>query len=63
MTESIRPQSSWNLPPTVRQTQAIARLAQALGYQEPVEERVKTRLEARNIIVGFKHELDLRKKR
>ena len=62
MTEIIQPTSSWNLPPTVKQTQAIARLAQALGYHQPVEEGIRNRLEARNIIVGFKNELKLRKK-
>jgi hypothetical protein len=60
--EEIKPTSSWNLPPTVAQTRAIARLAQALGYHEPVEEKLKSRLEARNMIVGFKQELERRKK-
>ena len=63
MTETISPNSSWNLPPTVKQTQAIARLAQVLGYREPVEEGIRNRLEARNIIVGYKNELKLRNKR
>ena len=63
MTETIKPTSSWNLPPTVKQTQAIARLAQALGYREPVEEGIRNRLEARNIIVGYKNEIKLRNKR
>jgi hypothetical protein len=58
--ERIPPNSSWLLPPTPKQIQAIARLAQALKYYEPVEEKVRTRLEARNIIAGFKEELKRR---
>ena len=58
--EIIKLTSSWNLPPTDRQIKAITRLAMALGYHEPIEEKVKTRLEARNIIVGFKEELERR---
>lgn len=57
----IKPSSSWNLPPTAKQARAIAKLAQILGYHEPVEETVATRLEARNIIMGFREELKRRK--
>lgn len=62
MTEKILPSSSWNLPPTGRQIMAITKLAIALQYHEPIEEKVRTRLEARNIIVGFKEELRKRSK-
>jgi len=61
MTEKILPTSSLHLPPTPAQIRAITRLAVALDYHEPVEEKVRTRLEARNIIVGFKEELKRRK--
>ena len=54
MSEVISPTSSWNLPPTAKQARAITKLAMALGYHEPIEEKVKTRLEARNIIMGFR---------
>ena len=59
----IPPDSSWNLPPTPKQLLAISRLANALQYYEPIEEKVRNRLEARNIIVGFKNELARRNKR
>ncbi len=62
MTEKIPPpQSSWHLPPTPTQVRAITRLASQLGYQEPVEEKVRTRWEARNIIAGFREERRKRK--
>uniref|UniRef100_A0A6M3LWL1 Uncharacterized protein n=1 Tax=viral metagenome TaxID=1070528 RepID=A0A6M3LWL1_9ZZZZ len=62
MTEKILPTSSWYLPPTPAQVRAITKLAIALQYHEPIEEKVRTRLEARNIIVGFKEELKRRRK-
>lgn len=62
MVEKIPPTSSWNDPPTDRQIRAISRLATILGYYEPIEEKVKSRLEARNIIVGFKEEIKRRNK-
>ena len=61
MIEKILPTSTWHLPPTPAQIRAITRLAITLDYYEPVEEKVRTRLEARNIIVGFKEELKRRK--
>lgn len=61
MPEELSPYSSLNLPPTPRQTRRIALLAQQLGYHEPVENAPKTRLEARNMIVGFKEELRKRR--
>lgn len=54
--EKIPPASSWNLPPTARQTRAIALLAQQLGYYEPVENKPSNRWEARNMIAGFREE-------
>ena len=57
----IPPHSTWNLPPTPAQIRAITKLAIALNYHEPIEEKVRTRLEARNIIVGFKNELARRR--
>ena len=62
MTEKILPTSSLHLPPTPAQIRAITRLAVALNYHEPIEEKVRTRLEARNIIVGFKQELENRRR-
>lgn len=56
MAERIEPHSSWNLPATGRQKLAITRLCQQLGYHEPYEERQMTRLEARNMIAGFREE-------
>ena len=56
MAELIQPTSSWNLQPTPKQVIAITRLASQLGYQEPVENKPKTRLEARNLIAGFREE-------
>ena len=60
--KKILPNSTWHLPPTDKQVKAITRLAIALQYHEPIEEKVRTRLEARNIIVGFKEELRRRQK-
>lgn len=54
--EKIPPSSSWNLPPTPKQVVAISRLAQQLGYYEPVENTPTNRLEARNMIAGFREE-------
>ena len=48
--EIIQPESSWNLPPTDQQIQAITKLCMEKGVKEPLEERVKSRLEARNMI-------------
>ena len=56
MPERIEPSSSWNFPPTPKQIRAIARLAQRLGYHEPVEDRPSTRWEARDMIAGFREE-------
>ncbi len=53
MTNRIEPSSSWNLPPTPRQILAITHLAAELGYYEPVENKPKTRAEARTMISGF----------
>ena len=54
--EQIPKHSSWNLPPTPKQVRAIARLAQQLGYYEPVENKPANRWEARNMIAGFRGE-------
>ena len=56
MVEKISPYSSWQLPPTPKQVRAITKLAASLGYHEPVEEKVRTRWEARNLIAGFREE-------
>jgi len=45
----IQPDSSWNLPPTDRQTRAITMLYIQLGIREPLEERPCNRLEARSL--------------
>jgi len=63
MTEIIKPTSSWLLPPTAKQARAIAKLAMALGYHEPVEEKVSNRREARDMIMGFREELKRRSHR
>ena len=59
--EKIPKASSWNLPPTPKQVRAITRLAQALSYHEPVENKPSNRWEARNLIVGLRTELKSRK--
>jgi hypothetical protein len=46
----IAPDSTWNLPPTGRQTRTIARLCRARGITEPLEERPSNRLEASRLI-------------
>lgn len=61
MTEKIPPHSSWNLPPTPRQIRAITSLCASLGFQEPHEEKVRTRYEARNMIAGLREELKKRR--
>jgi hypothetical protein len=48
--KAIAPDSTWNLPPTIRQTRMIARLCRAKGITEPLEERPSTRLEASRLI-------------
>lgn len=61
MSEKIEPSSSWLLPPTPKQVRAITRLAQRLGYHEPVENKPTNRIEARNMIRGFNEELKKRR--
>jgi hypothetical protein len=63
MSEKIPPGSSWLLPPTPWQRQAISRLASSLGYHSPVENKPTTRWEARNMIMGFRNELKVRNKK
>jgi len=46
----IAPDSTWNLPPTVKQTRTIARLCRARGITEPLEEQPSNRLEASRLI-------------
>jgi len=60
--EKIQPTSSWNLPPTAKQTRAITVLCQSLGYHEPVENTPSNRLEARNLIMGLRGERKKRRK-
>ncbi len=47
--EKIEPGSSWNDPPTGEQCRAVAKLCIALHIREPLEERLASRLEARNL--------------
>jgi len=54
--EKTQPSSSWNLPPTPKQVRAITKLCAQLGYQQPHEEKVKTRWEARNLLAGLREE-------
>ena len=61
MTEIIPPTSSWNKPPTFKQVRAIANLARILGYHDPVEHKPSNRLEARDMIMGFRTELRKRR--
>ncbi|KKN74224.1 hypothetical protein LCGC14_0393100 [marine sediment metagenome] len=56
MVERIEANSSWQLPPTPKQVRAITRLAVQLGYHEPVENKPRTRKEARDMIAGFREE-------
>ena len=60
--EKIPKYSSWNLPATDKQVRAITQLCIQLGYHEPYEERKMSRLEARNMIMGFREEQIKRKK-
>jgi hypothetical protein len=48
--EKIPPGSSWNLPPTEKQTRAIAELCMRRGIRELLEETPSDRREARNLI-------------
>lgn len=50
MAEKIPPTSTWNLPPTGRQTAAITRLCTYLGIKEALEETPSNRWEARRLI-------------
>jgi len=59
--EVIHKASSWNLPPTPKQVRAITRLAQQLGYHEPVENKPTNRREARDMITGFREERNKRR--
>lgn len=54
MAERIPPTSSWNLPPTARQTLAITRLCQQLGITEYLEDKPSNRREARNLIMALR---------
>ncbi len=46
----IFPNSSWNLPPTDRQTSRITKLCIRLGIAEYLEDKPSNRLEANQII-------------
>jgi len=61
--ERIPKISSWNLPPTPKQVRAIAKLCAQLGYQQPHEEKVRTRWEARNLLAGLREERKRRQSR
>lgn len=56
MPDKIEPASSWTLPPTGRQLSAISRLAQQLGIKEPIEDRIATRWEARQLLWKLEQE-------
>lgn len=58
MTEKHHIASSWTLPPTARQCIAIARLCTELGIKDNLEDKVKTRWEARHLM----HELRQKRK-
>ena len=62
MPEKIEPASSWTLPPTGRQLSAIARLAEQLGINAPIEDKIATRWEARQLIWKLEQERRARKK-
>ena len=62
MNEKIEPASSWTLPPTGRQLSAIARLAQQLGIEAPIEDKIATRWEARQLLWELEKERRARKK-
>ena len=57
MGEIIQPSSTLNLPPTGRQCRRIAFQCMALGIQEPLEEKVSNRWEARNLIWELREKL------
>ena len=62
MADKIEPTSSWTLPPTGRQLSAIARLAQQLGIEAPIEDKIATRWEARQLLWKLEQERRARKK-
>lgn len=53
----IEASSSWNESPTPSQVRAISKLCRVLKIREPLEESVRTRLEARNLIWQFRSRL------
>jgi len=56
--ELVRPESSWNLPPTPPQIRAITRLCVQLKIGEPLEEFPSSRLEARRLIYDLRRQVD-----
>lgn len=53
----VPPASSLNLPPTAKQCRRIALFCMALGEREPLEELVRNRWEARNLIYDLLRQL------
>ena len=54
MGEKILPNSTWNYKPTVKQVRAITKQCLRLHISEPLEENVKSRLEARRLIYDLR---------
>jgi len=54
--------TSWELPPTARQTAAITRLAMQLGIKEYIEDTPSNRREARQLIYDLRNKRELRQK-
>lgn len=63
MTEKIPLGSSWRLPPTGKQCEAITRLCMIAGVKEELELKPSTRLEARNQIYDLRLESSRRRGR
>lgn len=55
--KKIHPGSSWELPPTYKQSAAIARLSFALGIEETSP---SNRIEARRLIYSLRNDLKLK---
>lgn len=50
MNKQIPKSSTWNLPPTPKQVRAITKLCLRFGINDALEETVRTRWEARQLI-------------
>ena len=63
MSETFQPNSTWLDPPTPAQIRAITRMCIYLRIREPLEERVSTRKEARDLIYELRARLNGRRAR